>query len=97
MLSRKKVVPRRKIRGSVLWRETITVGNMASINFKDDWIVNSGYSQRLTDDSSKFLFQNYCGNDVIIITNDTIHLVDKHRRSQGGPGVRAPYSQLKKI
>ncbi|XP_077237257.1 uncharacterized protein LOC143878926 [Tasmannia lanceolata] len=40
--------------GRCFMAETTTVGALASINFEDDWIVDSGCGHHLTGDESKF-------------------------------------------
>ncbi|XP_077216009.1 uncharacterized protein LOC143850670 [Tasmannia lanceolata] len=58
--------------------ETTTVGALASINFEDDWIVDSGCGHHLTGDESKFSkFRKYEGNDAIITADNTIYPVEK--------------------
>ncbi|XP_077239786.1 uncharacterized protein LOC143880697 [Tasmannia lanceolata] len=58
--------------------ETTTVGALASINFEDDWIVDSGCGHHLTGDESKFSkFRKHEGNDAIITADNTIHPVEK--------------------
>lgn len=58
--------------------EHTTVDTITSINFEDDWIVDSSCSHHLTKNDSKFsTFCHYDGNDDIITTNNTVHLVEQ--------------------
>ena len=58
--------------------ETTVVSAMTSINFEDDWIIDSECNHHLTDDASKFSsLENYDGNDAIIMADNTIHPVEK--------------------
>lgn len=57
--------------------ETILVKVMTSINFKHDWIVDSGCSHHLIDNNTKFIdLRQYKSNNTIITTDNTIHLVE---------------------
>ena len=54
------------------------VGALSSINFQDDWIVDSGCGHHLTGDDSKFTnLYHYERNDAIVIADNTIHQVEK--------------------
>ena len=56
--------------------ETTTDDAMASINFKNDWIVDSGCGHHLTSDCSKF--SKFChseGKDDIVMTDNIVHHV----------------------
>ena len=50
--------------------ETKSVDALASINFEDDWIVDSGCGHHLTGDQSKFSsLQEYIGNEAKFTVN----------------------------
>jgi len=50
---------------------------LASINFEDDWIVDSGCGHHLTGDQSKFSsLQEYNGNEAIVTADNTVHQVE---------------------
>jgi hypothetical protein len=51
---------------------------LSSINYKNDWVVDSSCGHHLIGDESKFSsFQDCQGNDVIVTTNNSIHPVEK--------------------
>ncbi|KAG8368962.1 hypothetical protein BUALT_Bualt15G0100800 [Buddleja alternifolia] len=52
---------------------------LASVNLEDDWdwIMDSGFGNHLTRDSSKFSsLKEYNGNDVIVTTDNTVHHIE---------------------
>jgi len=57
--------------------ETKSVDALASINFEDDWIVDSGCGHHLTGDQSKFSsLKEYNGNEAIVTADNTVHQVE---------------------
>lgn len=57
--------------------KTTMIDSLISINFTNDWIVDSSCGYHLTDNASKFSsFQDYKGNDVIIAMKNSIHLIE---------------------
>ncbi|KAH7864383.1 hypothetical protein Vadar_028987 [Vaccinium darrowii] len=55
-----------------------SVDALSTINFDNDWIVDSGCGHHLTGDGSKFSsFREYQGNDAIITADNSIHPVEK--------------------
>ncbi|GKV49234.1 hypothetical protein SLEP1_g55997 [Rubroshorea leprosula] len=52
--------------------------NPTLIDFKNDWIIDSGCVHHVTGDASKFSSLHlYKGKDAIIITDNTVHSVEK--------------------
>ncbi|KAI4353065.1 hypothetical protein L6164_002042 [Bauhinia variegata] len=52
--------------------------NPASINFENEWILDSGCSHHVTGDASKFSsLHPYQGKDAIVIAGKTVHYVEK--------------------
>ncbi|GKV36582.1 hypothetical protein SLEP1_g44695 [Rubroshorea leprosula] len=52
--------------------------NPTLIDFKNDWIIDSGCGHHVTGDASKFSSLHlYKGKDAIIITDNTVHSVEK--------------------
>jgi len=63
--------------GNCFVMETKSVDALASINFEDDWIVDSGCGHHLTGDQSKFSsLKEYNRNEVIVTADNTIHQVE---------------------
>jgi len=63
--------------GKCFMAENIALSAMTSINFNDDWIIDSGCGHHLTTMLVSFPLENYGGNDAIIMADNTIHLVEK--------------------
>ncbi|KAM1031938.1 hypothetical protein ACFX2I_035575 [Malus domestica] len=63
--------------GKCFLAETSTIDAMA-INFKDEWIVDSGCGHHLTGDESKFVhLQPHKGNEAMVTADNTVHQVEK--------------------
>nr|CAD1828170.1 unnamed protein product [Ananas comosus var. bracteatus] len=63
--------------GNCFMAETSTIGASTSINYEEDWIVDSGCGHHFTGNDSKFLsLQRHEGNDAIITADNTIHSVE---------------------
>jgi len=60
--------------GKCFVAETKFVDVMTSMNFENDWILDSGCGRYLTGDQSGL--QEYNGNDVIVTANKTFHHVE---------------------
>ncbi|PRQ29813.1 putative RNA-directed DNA polymerase [Rosa chinensis] len=57
--------------------ESSTLNAMASINFQNDWIVDSGCGHHLTGDESKFSkLQPHIGNEAMVTADNTVHKVE---------------------
>lgn len=53
---------------------------VAHIDFKDDWIIDSGCGHHLTADDSKILnLYVHKGKEAIVTADNTIHSVEKER------------------
>ena len=51
---------------------------ISSINYENDWIVDSGCGHHLTGDDSKFSsLRDYKGNQAIVTADNTVHHVKK--------------------
>lgn len=62
--------------GKCFVAETRQVDALASINFEDDWIVDSGCGHHLTGETSKFSsIQQYNGCEAIVTADNTVHPV----------------------
>ena len=63
--------------GKCFVAETKFVDALASMNFEDDWIVDSSCGHHLTGDQSKFSsLQEYNGNEAIVTVDNTVHQVE---------------------
>jgi hypothetical protein len=64
--------------GKCFMAGTTTIDALSSIDYKNDWVVDSGCGHHLTGDESKFSsFRDYKGNDAIVIADNSIHPVEK--------------------
>lgn len=64
------------VSGDALEGDSPNVQVLASINYQNDWIVDSGCSHHLTGDKAKFHeFVHYEGNDAIVTADNTVHPV----------------------
>ncbi|CAM8920044.1 unnamed protein product [Rhodiola kirilowii] len=63
--------------GKCFMVESTTLDALTSINFKDDWIVDSGCGHHLTGDESKFAkIQPHVGNETMVTADNTVHKVE---------------------
>ena len=63
--------------GKCFVAETTTIDALALINFKEDWIIDSGCSHHLIGNEFMFSsFRKYEGNDVIVTADDSVHSVN---------------------
>ncbi|KAL3501592.1 hypothetical protein ACH5RR_036041 [Cinchona calisaya] len=59
-----------------------SIDALASINFEDEWIVDSGCEHHLTGDDSKFSsLHDYNGKYAIVTADNSVHSVSKEGRS----------------
>ncbi|KAK8926651.1 hypothetical protein KSP39_PZI018972 [Platanthera zijinensis] len=50
---------------------------LSTVDYQDDWIVDSGCGHHLTGNESKFSsLRTFSGNEAIITANDTVHAVE---------------------
>ena len=82
MAQTKKFDEEEEDQGKCFVAETQAIDAMTSINFERDWIVDSRCGHLLTGDESKFSnFRKYNGHDVIVTTDNTVHQVERKKRS----------------
>jgi hypothetical protein len=64
--------------GKCFMAGTTMIDALSSIDYKNDWVVDSGCRHHLTGDESKFSsFRDYKGNDAIVTVDNSIHTVEK--------------------
>jgi hypothetical protein len=64
--------------GKCFMAGTSKIDVLSSVNYKNDWVVDSGCGHHLTSDKSKFSsFQDYKRNDAVITADNSIYSIKK--------------------